>query len=174
VRRRAATSSIPRRDVRRRSLYIGRQEVAMPDASAHCQRLERMLAAAPFVQFTGASGEIKPGHATVTLTVRPEFLHSAGAMHGAMSFFALDTAAFFAVASLVEDTFVLTTSLTTYFTRPISAGVVKATGTVVSQTKTTFIAEAVLRDESSGKEIARAHGLFTRSRIPLTEVSGYD
>jgi acyl-coenzyme A thioesterase PaaI-like protein len=93
-------------------------------------------------------------------------------MHGAMYFLALDNAAFFAVNSLVEDVFVLTTSFTTYLTRPVSEGQVRAVGRVVNQNKSQFLAESVLFD-STGREIGRATGLFVRSRIPLTGDIGY-
>ena len=80
---------------------------------------------APFVQLTGAKVSIKKGVAQITLPIKKQFHHAAGAMHGALYFLALDNAAFFAVNSLIEDVFVLTTSFTTYITRPVSEGVVK-------------------------------------------------
>ena len=98
--------------------------------------------------------------------------HAAGAMHGALYFLALDNAAFFAVNSLVEDVFVLTTSFTTYITRPVSEGVVTALGRVVNQNRTQYIAESVLYD-SDDREIARASGIFVRSKVPLSEKIGY-
>lgn len=63
-------------------------------------------------------------------------------------FFALDNAAFFAVNSLVEDVFVLTISFTTYITRPVSEGVVKAIGKVVYRNRSQFIAESILYDSN--------------------------
>ena len=85
-----------------------------------------------------------------------------------MYFLALDNAAFFAVNSLVEDVFVLTTSFTTYLSRPVSEGVIKAYGKVVNISGSQFMAESVLYD-SEGKEIGRGNGIFVRSRIPLNE-----
>jgi acyl-coenzyme A thioesterase PaaI-like protein len=93
-------------------------------------------------------------------------------MHGALYFLALDNAAFFAANSLVEDVFVLTTSFTTYITRPVSDGVVKSIGRVVNQNRSQFICESVLFD-SNQKEIARATGIFVRSKIPLSDKIGY-
>lgn len=140
---------------------------------AHFKKLENMMHSAPFIQLTGARVVVKQGEAEIILPVRHEFLHSAGAMHGALYFLALDNAAFFAVNSLVEDVFVLTTSFTTYLTRPVSEGTVRSVGRVVNQNRTQFIAEAVLHD-SNEKEIARASGLFVRSNIPLTKEIGYE
>lgn len=127
---------------------------------------------APFIELTGLKAVVKKGQAEMILPVREEFFHAAGAMHGALYFLALDNAAFFAVNSLVEDVFVLTTSFTTYITRPVSEGTVKAIGKVVYQNKSQFIAESVLYD-SNDNEIARANGVFVRSKIPLSEKLGY-
>ena len=140
--------------------------------SEHYTKLENMMHSAPFVQLTGAKVSIKKGVAQITLPIKKQFHHAAGAMHGALYFLALDNAAFFAVNSLIEDVFVLTTSFTTYITRPVSEGVVKATGKVVNQNRSQFIAESVLLD-SNGKEIARANGIFVRSKIPLSAKIGY-
>ena len=52
------------------------------------------------------------GHAEVVIAVRHDFLHAAGAVHGSVYFKALDDAAFFAVNSLVDDVFVLTSPST--------------------------------------------------------------
>lgn len=138
----------------------------------HFRKLENMMQTAPFNKLTGASASINHAEAEITLPVREEFLHAAGAMHGALYFLALDNAAFFAVNSLVEDVFVLTTSFNIYLTRPVSEGVVRAVGKVVHQDRRQFIAEAVLKD-SSGKEIARGSGVFVRSKFPLSEDIGY-
>ena len=140
--------------------------------SEHYIKLENMMHSAPFVQLTGAKVTVKKGEAQITLLVRKDFYHAAGAMHGALYFLALDNAAFFAVNSLVEDVFVLTTSFTTYITRPVSEGVVKAIGKVVNQNRSQFIAESVLYD-SNDNEIARANGIFVRSKIPLSDKIGY-
>ncbi len=143
----------------------------MPN-SKHYKKLENMSHSAPFAQVTGARVAVKKGEAEVTLKIKKEFHHAAGAMHGALYFLALDNAAFFAVNSLVEDFFVLTTSFTTYITRPVSEGTVKAIGKVVNQNRSQFIAESVLYD-SNDVEIARATGIFVKSKTPLSEKIGY-
>jgi acyl-coenzyme A thioesterase PaaI-like protein len=97
----------------------------------HYTKLENMMHSAPFMQLTGARVTVQEGKAQITLPVKKDFHHAAGAMHGALYFLALDNAAFFAVNSLVEDVFVLTTSFTTYITRPVSEGIAKAFGKVV-------------------------------------------
>jgi uncharacterized protein (TIGR00369 family) len=143
------------------------------ETPTHFQKLENMMHSAPIIKLTGARVVIRRGESEITLPVKREFFHSAGALHGAMYFLALDNAAFFAVNSLVDDVFVLTTSFTTYLTRPVSEGQVRAVGRVVNQNKSQFIAESVLFD-SHDREIGRATGLFVRSRIPLSSDIGYE
>ncbi len=138
----------------------------------HFTKLENMMHSAPFIQWTGAQVSISEAKAQITLPVRDDFFHAAGAMHGALYFLALDNAAFFAVNSLVEDVFVLTNSFTTYLTRPVSEGTVTAIGHAVYQNRSQFIGESVLYD-GDDQEIARANGLFVRSKIPLSEKIGY-
>ncbi|HON38525.1 MAG: PaaI family thioesterase [Desulfomonilia bacterium] len=139
----------------------------------HFKRLENMMHSAPFVIKTGARAIIRHGEAVITLPIREDLFHAAGALHGALYFLVLDNAAFFAVNSLVRDVFVLTTSFTTYLTRPVSNGVIRAVGKVVYQNRTQYIAEAVAYD-SDEREIGRGNGVFMRSKIPLSKEIGYE
>lgn len=140
--------------------------------SDHFTKLENMMHSAPIMRLTGGRVSIAKGEARITLPVREDFFHSAGAMHGALYFLALDNAAFFAVNSLVEDVLVLTTSFTTYITRPVSEGIVSAVGKAVCENRSQFIGESILYDDKD-RQIARASGLFVRSKIPLTEQIAY-
>jgi acyl-coenzyme A thioesterase PaaI-like protein len=85
----------------------------------------------------------------------------------------LDDAAFFAANSLEGKYFVLTTSFTTYMTRPVVAGRLKAIGKVVNKNSTQFIAESIVYD-SNDKEIGRGNGLFVRSKMLLSDAAGYE
>ena len=110
--------------------------------------------------------------ATIEIEVSQQLFHSAGALHGSVYFKLLDDSAFFAANSLERDVFVLTTSFTTYLTRPVSSGTIRAVGRVVNRNKSQFIAESVLHD-SEGKEIGRGSGIFVRSKLLLSEFPGY-
>jgi len=138
----------------------------------HYIKLENMMHQASFVQYTGAKVSIKKGEAQITMPVKEKLFHAAGAMHGALYFLALDNAAFFAANSMVEDVFVLTTSFTTYITRPVSKGIVKSIGKVVNQNRSQFICESILYNANE-TEIARATGIFVRSKILLSDKIGY-
>ena len=138
----------------------------------HFRKLERMYLSAPVNQFYAPEIYITEGQAQVSIPVRPDFFHAANAVHGAVYFKMLDDSAFFAANSLVEDVFVLTVSYNVYFTRPISEGMMKATGKVVQASRRLIIAESVVTDLEEN-EIARGSGTFLRSKIRLTEEIGY-
>ena len=138
----------------------------------HYRRLERMYRAAPANEYFRPEIRIGDRTAEVSLAVRPDFFHAASAVHGSVYFKLLDDATFFAVSSVVEDVFVLTASFNIYFLRPISSGVMRARGTVVSRSSRLLIGEGVLADET-GREIARGTGTFMPSKVSLDEKLGY-
>jgi acyl-coenzyme A thioesterase PaaI-like protein len=84
----------------------------------------------------------------------------------------LDDAAFFAVASVVTDVFVLTASFHVSLLRPIATGEMRSVGRVVRASSTLSVAEAVLYDPD-GKEAARGIGDFARSKVALSAELGY-
>jgi len=138
----------------------------------HYRKLENMMHSAPIVTLTGAKVKISKGQAEIIIPVSDKFFHAAGALHGCIYFMAMDNAAFFAVNSLVEDAFVLTTSFTVYFTRPVSDGEIKAVGRVVNHHPRQYVGESILYN-TKGKEIGRGSGTFVKSKLPLTEGIGY-
>jgi len=142
-------------------------------AEEHYRKLERMYASAPVNRFYAPTMRVSEGRAEVTIAVRPDLFHAAGAVHGVAYFKMLDDAAFFAVNSLVDDVFVLTVSFNVYMTRPISEGEMKAIGRVVHRSRRLFVAESQLVD-SGGREIGRGSGTFMRGSIPLSPEIGYE
>jgi uncharacterized protein (TIGR00369 family) len=138
----------------------------------HYRKLENMMHNAPIARLTGARIKIGKGRAEVTVPVERRFFHAAEAMHGAIYFMALDNAAWFAVNSLVEDTFVLTVSFNVYFIRPVNKGVIRASGRVTNATRTQYFAEAVLYD-GDDHEIARGSGTFVAGKTKLSAEIGY-
>jgi uncharacterized protein (TIGR00369 family) len=138
----------------------------------HHRKLERMYLGAPINALYEPTIAIGDGTADVDIAVKPSFFHAAQALHGSVYFKLLDDACFFAVASKVDDTFVLTVSFTTYLTRPVTGGTLHAKGRVVHAGKTLFLAEAVLAD-GDGHEVARGNGSFMRSKIALGPELGY-
>lgn len=138
----------------------------------HFLALENLYLAAPVTELYRPTVEISDSKATIEIEVSEQFFHSAGALHGSVYFKLLDDAAFFAANSLEKEVFVLTTSFTTYLTRPVSSGRIRSVGRLVNRNRSQFIAEAVLYD-SEENEIGRGSGIFVRSRLLLKELPGY-
>lgn len=138
----------------------------------HFRALERMYRSAPINAFYQPEIEVSEAKACIRIAVSPAHFHAAGAVHGSVYFKMLDDAAYFAANSLVEDRFVLTSSFTTYLTRPINGGHIEATGEVVHRSRSQFIAEAVARNDA-GQVIARGNGIFVRGPTELQQAMGY-
>ena len=138
----------------------------------HFVALQNMYLEAPINESYGPSIEISDSEAIIEIEVTENLFHSFGAVHGSVYFKMLDDAAFFAANSLERQVLVLTTTFTTYLTRPVSSGILRSLGRVVNRTKSQFIAEAVLYD-SEDNEVGRGSGVFVRSKVQLTEARGY-
>ena len=138
----------------------------------HYRRLERMYLAAPINEFFKPEIRIGRGTAEIKINVDKRFFHAARAAHGAVYFKSLDDAAFFAVSSLVEDRFVLTSNFNLYMLSPVAAGVVRSVGKVVNGGGSSFLAESVLYNDQE-EEIARGSGMFIKSKVPLDPEMGY-
>lgn len=138
----------------------------------HFRRLESMYAAAPVNEIYEPIMEVSEAKAVIEIELSAKFHHSAGGVHGSVYFKMLDDSSFFAANSLEEEFFVLTTSFTTYITRPVASGKMKAVGRVVNSNRSQFITESVVYD-SEEREIGRGSGIFVRGKVPLIEALGY-
>jgi len=138
----------------------------------HFTALENMYQAAPINAFFRPKIEVSDSKSTIEIEVSERLFHAAGAVHGSVYFKLLDDAAFFAANSLEREVFVLTTSFTTYITRPLSSGTLRSVGRVVNRNKSQFIAEAIAYD-SEGREVGRGSGIFVRGKSPLRGIRGY-
>ena len=141
-------------------------------ATNHFKALESMYAAGPINRIYAPTIRVCDGTAEIEIEVSEKYYHSGQAVHGSVYFKMLDDAAYFAANSLETEMTVLTTSFTTYLTRPVSEGRIRSVGRVANRNKSQFIAEAVLYD-SNGIEIGRGNGVFVRGPIPLGRAKGY-
>ncbi|MCL6271502.1 PaaI family thioesterase [Sansalvadorimonas sp. 2012CJ34-2] len=139
----------------------------------HYDSLISMYAAAPLNKFYNPTMRLEDGYAEIEIELDSKLHHSAGGVHGSVYFKMLDDAAFFAANTLEPEFFVLTTSFTTYITRPVSSGIMKAIGKVVNKKNTQFIAEAIVYD-SENREIGRGNGIFVRSKMRLKDAQGFN
>lgn len=140
----------------------------------HYRKLERMYLNARFNTEIYETTKCEFGFetATISMTISDKYFHALGAIHGSVYFKLLDDAAFFAVNSIVEDVFVLTTNFNINLIRPANQGKITAIGKVKFKSKSLFIAESTLYNEE-GKEIAFGTGHFAKSKFPLSEDIGY-
>ena len=144
------------------------------DATTHHRQLEKLYHSANIQHFIDGS-EIKVQHQTteITLSVQPKYNHGANAMHGALYFKMLDDAAYFSVASIVQDVFIVTSSFQVNLVRPVTGGTIKAVGKVRTIGKNLFVAESTLFNEQ-GKEVAFGTGQFMKTNQPLSSLQGYE
>ncbi|MFX0171448.1 MAG: PaaI family thioesterase [Candidatus Hodarchaeota archaeon] len=137
----------------------------------HYRKLENLYHSHPLNNLYQAQIKISENTAEVKIPVKESLFHAAHAVHGSVYFKALDDAAFFAVNSTIMEVFVLTTTFTTYLTRPVTKGIMRAVGNLVNTTRSQYIAGAILYNED--KEVGRGSGIYVRSRIRLNEKVGY-
>lgn len=140
----------------------------------HYRKLERMYLASNVNTMIYDTTQVTIGHETaeISLEVTSKYHHALNAMHGSVYFKLLDDAAFFAVNSIVEDVFVLTTSFNIHLIRPASQGRIRSIGKVKYASRNLFVAEATLFN-LEGKEIGFGTGNFTQSKVRLETVASY-
>ncbi|MDN5201712.1 PaaI family thioesterase [Fulvivirgaceae bacterium BMA10] len=141
----------------------------------HFEKLENMYLNANVNSqiFDTTECTIELEKATISLIISEKYFHALGAIHGSVYFKLLDDAAFFAVNSIVEDVFVLTTSFNINIIRPANSGKITAVGKVRYKSRNLFVAESTLFNEA-GKEIAFGTGNFAKSKIGLSREIGYE
>jgi uncharacterized protein (TIGR00369 family) len=134
----------------------------------HFKNLEEVYHSAKInrIPYRNMNLEVRHGKAILTYPVSPEFFHGMEALHGSVYFKLLDDAAFFAVNSLVEEVFVLTTSFSIDLLRPVKSGTLRAVGEVRFSSKNLWVADARLFDEKN-REVATGRGRFAASKIKI-------
>ncbi len=122
--------------------------------------------------FNTTTAKISKAKAEIGLTISEKHFHALGAIHGSVYFKLLDDAAYFAVSSIVEDFFVLTTSFNLNMVKPVNKGKLTAIGKVRFKSKSLYTAESTLYNDK-GEEIAFGTGNFSKSKVPLSKEIGY-
>jgi uncharacterized protein (TIGR00369 family) len=140
----------------------------------HYKKLEHMYLQANVntMIYDTTTCSISKEYAEIGLEISEKYFHALGAIHGSVYFKLLDDASFFAVNSIVEDVFVLTSSFNINLIRPASHGLIKAVGKLKFKSQNLFVAEAILYDEKK-RELAFGTGNFVKSKIPLSSDIGY-
>ena len=104
-------------------------------------RIHEAFASVPYAKLIGLElGEMKPGEATLHLDIRDELKQNQGVVHGGAVASLIDTAAAFAVVTLLEPgERVTTTDLTIHYLRPITSGHLTATARIVRGGRRLFV-----------------------------------
>ena len=141
---------------------------------SHFKKLEDMYLQANVNTkiYTSTKAKISKEKALISIEIEEKYFHALGAIHGSVYFKLLDDACYFAVSSIVEDVFVLTTSFNIHITKPVNSGKIEAVGKVRFKSKNIFTAEAALYNQK-GEEIAFGTGDFAKSKIALSPEIGY-
>ena len=139
----------------------------------HYEKLENMYLSAPCNKPYNPLIDISEGSAEVSIEMKPEFHHAAGAIHGSVYFKMLDDAAFFAANSLVKDVFVVTANFNIHMLKPVVRGKLISKGVVKTQAGSQIISEATLFDEDENI-IATGNGSFIKSKVKLNKDIGYN
>lgn len=138
----------------------------------HLRKLENLYRVGPFNQAFRPEVTLREGEATVAFAVTPEHFHGGGFLHGAVCFKVLDDAAFFAASSVERETFVVTSGFTLHFTRPVGAGLLRATATVVQRSRSLILVDVVAQD-AADRPVARGTASFMPTRQAFASLPGY-
>jgi len=139
----------------------------------HYKNLEKIWLLSPINEAYPPTVEVLEKESTISVDARPDQFHFMGAIHGAVYFKLLDDSAYFAAASMNDESPMLTASFTTNISKPVSSGRIKAIGKVVKVEGKKIYTESVMFDEE-GNEIAKANGLFLPAKTKWTDVQTYN
>jgi acyl-CoA thioesterase len=114
-------------------------------------RLRETFAGVPYVGLLGFEFvRAERGAATFALDVREELTRMGGILHGGAVVSLLDTAAAFAVHTVIDaEARTVTVDLTVHFLRPASLGRVEATARVLRRGRRVCILSVEARDEAA-------------------------
>ncbi len=126
-------------------------------------RLREAFARVPYAGLLGIEFvSAERGAATFALEMRPELMRMGGILHGGALVSLMDTAAAFAVHTLLEPgDSTVTVDLTVHFLRPASAGRVEARATVLRRGRRVIILNVEAMD-ASGALIATSTMTYYR------------
>ena len=118
--------------------------------TAQLERIHKALAEVPFAKLVGIElEEIDTGVATLALEVRGELKQNNGLVHGGVIATLIDTAAAFAVISLLPvDEQASTVDLTVHYLLPLRSGRARATARVVKAGRRVFVVSVDMTDRA--------------------------
>ena len=139
------------------------------DLQARLAFVREFAQTSPYYQAMGMSlAEVEEGRALLRVVIQPSHLNADGIVHGGVLPAIADGAMGNALRTLHGAAAqVLTAEVHLHYLRPVTGGSLLAEGRVVQSGRRLSFAEVELRDEASGKAVARGSGVFViESRDP--------
>ena len=132
------------------------------DLDARLAFVREFAATSPYYQAMGMSLlEIDEGRALIRMEVQPAHLNADGILHGGVLPAIADGAMGNALRTLNGGAAqVLTAEVHLHYLRPVRGGALLAEGRLVQSGRRLSFAEVELREEESGKIVARGSGVF--------------
>jgi uncharacterized protein (TIGR00369 family) len=133
-----------------------------PDAEARLAFVREFAVSSPYYQAMGMSlAELAEGRTVIRMAVQPSQLNADGIVHGGVLPAIADGAMGNALRTLHgASAQVLTVEIHLHYLRPVRGGSLLAEGRVVQSGRRVSFAEVELRDEATGKPVARGSGVF--------------
>ena len=132
------------------------------EAEAGLAYVREFAASSPYYQAMGMSiAEMTGGRVVIRVEIQPSQLNADGIVHGGVLPAIADGAMGNALRTLYgRSAQVLTAELHLHYLRPVTNGVLIAEGKVVRSGRRLSFGEVEIRNESSGKAVAKGTGIF--------------
>ncbi len=144
---------------------------AASDVEARLAHVREFAQTSPYYQAMGMSlAEVEEGRIVLRVSIQPSHLNADGILHGGVLPAVADGAMGNALRTLHgAECQVLTVEISLQYLRPVRGGALLAEGRVVRSGRRISFAEVEMRDDASGKPVARASGVFViEKREPTT------
>ena len=137
-------------------------EADRADLDTRLAFVREFAATSPYYQAMGMSLlEIDEGRVLIRMEIQPAHLNADGILHGGVLPAIADGAMGNALRTLNGGAAqVLTAEVHLHYLRPVRAGALLAEGRIVQSGRRLSFAEVELREEQSGKIVARGSGVF--------------
>ncbi|MEX1254266.1 MAG: PaaI family thioesterase [Dehalococcoidia bacterium] len=131
------------------------------DVAARLAVVREFAQTSPYYQAMGMElAAMEEGRVVLRVVVQPSHLNADGIVHGGVLPAIADGAMGNALRTLHGDAQVLTAEVHLHYLRPVTGGALLADGRVVQSGRRLSFAEVEIRDEASGRAVAKGSGLF--------------
>lgn len=136
-----------------------------PPSSDVEARARETFARIPFVRLLGMTlDRVETGAASVSAVARPDFAQTEGLLHGGALFSVMDTAAAFAVFTLLDaGETTVTVDFTIHYLRPVFEGVITAHASIVRAGRR-LVCLSIEAIDGQGAVVATALATYARRR----------